>query len=236
MNIWDVFEFNNARLNKDQSGRSLTPEQFNIVAQIISFEYFKLKIGLPELYRPGLPIAPQQWQVGQKITDDCRHLLTWMGGPDKALMSMDKWGVANVPTDYIAFSSCYADEVKNGVLKPRTIDFLGDDKWANRVSSPIKSPTKKYPIAKWIGSQIQFAPADMRYVHFTYLREPVKPVLAYTYDGNNDIVYDEDNSVQFDWPQICLSDIANMIFEIQSTNISDQLKIQLAQARKAQGV
>jgi hypothetical protein len=241
-NIWDVYQYNLTRLNKEQSGRSLTQDEFNRVIPVAVYEYFKQKIGLPEAYQVGMPLSPQQWQLTQKISDDCRHLLVWMGGPDKQMLKMDTYGVANVPTDYVAFSSCYFPQQykKNcddtPTEKPRTIEFLPDAVWADRLSSPVKKPTEKYPVAKWFGNKIQFAPSTLGYVHFTYLREPVEPFLAVTEDDNNDYVYDAANSVQIEFPKICLPDIANMVLNTMAQQIQSPLFIQTSQQRKIQGI
>lgn len=239
-NIWDVYQYNLVRMNKHQSGRTITPEEFSLVAATINYTFFKVKVGLPETYRPGAPFAPQEWQVSQKITDDCSHLLVWMGGPDYPLMSIDKYGRANKPSDYFAFSSCYYDYVNQSGCDDqkssfRSVEFILDAMWADRQQSVLKGPELKYPIAKWGSSFIQFLPKNLGFVHFTYLREPATPVLAYTIDGNNDIVYDPANSVQFDWPKTTLPDLANFIFEIMSQNIKSQQDIQLAIQRKMTG-
>lgn len=241
-NIWDVYQYNLTRVYKEQSGRTLTPDEFNIVLPVAVMEYLKLKVGIPEQYQTGLPISPQQWQLSQKISDDCRHLLVWMGGPDAAMMSMDKYGVASVPIDYVAFSSCYFNQqVKKDcdsqpVYKPRSIEFLPDAVFADRVSSTIKFPTEKFPIAKWFGTKIQFEPRTLQYVHFTYLRRPVTPVLAVTIDSNNDYIYDSLNSVQIEFPQVCLPDIANLVFEIMAGQLQSPLFIQMAESRKQRGI
>ena len=62
------------------------------------------------------------------------------------------------------------------------------------------------------------------------------PVLAFTYDANNDYVYDAANSTQFDFPQVCLPDIANLIYEVMAGNLKSQLDLQIAQQRKVQGI
>lgn len=105
--IWDVWNQVYNRLNKDQTGQSFSIPQFNLIAKFASFEYFKVKVGLPETYKPGFPIAPQNWQCSQVLSDTMRRFLIWMGGPDTALMKLDQYGIADIPTDYIAFSSCY---------------------------------------------------------------------------------------------------------------------------------
>lgn len=240
-NIWDVYQYNLVRFNKEQSGRTLTADEFNLVCPVAVMEYLKIKIGLPESYQIGVPIAPQQWQVSQKITDDVKHLLTWMGGPDKPLMKMDSYGVASVPVDYVAFSSCYFEQEfkpncnTEPVTRPRAIEFVPDGVYADRVSSPVKYPTEKYPIAKWFGDKIQFSPTTMQFVNFTYLRKPVTPFLAVTVDSNSDYVYDANNSVQIEFPQVCLPDIANLIALIMAGQLQSPLYIQLAEMRKEKG-
>jgi hypothetical protein len=240
-NIWDVYQYNLTKMNKEQSGRTLTADEFNQVCPVAVLEYLKIKIGLPESYQAGMPIAPQEWQVSQKITDDTRHLLTWMGGPDTPLMKLDQYGIASVPTDYVAFSSCYFEQQyqKNCdspvVIKPRSIEFLPDAVFADRVASPVKFPTEKAPVAKWFAGKIQFNPVGLQFVHFTYLRSPATPFLAVTEDGNNDYVYDAVNSVQIDFPRICLPDIAALIFAIMSGQIQSPFFVQLAEARKNRG-
>lgn len=239
--IWDVWNQIFNKLNKDQSGNSFTITQFNLISKFASFEYFKVKVGLPESYRQGFPIAPQNWQVSQKISDDMRRFLIWLGGPDYPMLKLDTYGVATIPTDYIAFSSCYYnqqvldEECASTELIPRPIDFITDAVWASRLSSPIKKPTLEVPVAKWFAGKAQFAPGGLGYVYFSYLREPVSPVLAVTYDSNNDPVYDATNSVQFDFPDICIPDIQNLIFEVASLNIKDQLDLQAAVSRKMAG-
>jgi len=243
MNIWDVYNYCLLRQNKDQSGRSFTIPQFNLAAAVASYEYFKLKVGLPEQYRPGQPFPAQAWQVSQKITDDMQHLLVWMGGPDHAQLTMDKYGIADLPEDYFAFSSCYYNFVEQSNTvdtgeepKLKEVDFLTDAEWSDRMNSVIVGPSKSHPIAKMVGSKIQFMPRWLKAVDFTYLREPATPYLAYTIDGNNDYVYDAANSTQFDFPQVCLPDISNMIFEIMAGNLQSQFYVQLAEMRKQQGV
>lgn len=238
--IWDVWQQVWIKLNKEQSGNSFTIPQFNTIGKFVSYEYFKVKVGLPETYKPGFPVAPQNWQASQLISDDMRHFLIWKGGPDYPLLKLDQYGVADIPTDYIAFSSCYynqqlTDTCGNTELTPRPIEFLTDAVWADRLSSPIKKPTFKFPVAKWFEGKAQFAPIGLGYVNFSYLREPVSPVLAVTYDDNNDPVYDATNSVQFDFPDICIPDITNLIFEVAALNIKDQMDLQMAVQRKVAG-
>lgn len=241
ISIWDIYNQSLVRVNKEQSGRSFSVPQFNLVAKFVNMLYLKMKIGLPESYQVGVPLAPQRWQVSQRITDDIRHLLVWAGGPNNEMMKLDKFGVANVPEDYVYFSSCYyvqnvvsACEVSENVHRP--ITFVPDAVFADRMGCAINKPTEKYPIAKWFENQIQFAPANMNYVHFSYIRKPAEPFLAVTIDSNNDYVYDPSNSVNFEYPEICQPDIENLIFGIMTGNIQSQFHFQIANQQLNKGV
>jgi hypothetical protein len=243
VNIFEIYEYVLFKANKEQSGNTFTPDKFNLTCKIVNLEYFKLKVGLPEAYVPGKPFPPQAYQISQKMTDDIMPFIKWLGGPDYPILSLDQYGVGIIPPDYVAYSSCYYDYVAKGAncdteetITPREVEFITDANWSDRVSSKIDYPDKKYPCAKWIGNnKIQFLPRDLKSVNFTYLREPIAPVLGYTYDGNNDIVYNPTTSTQFEWPQVCLSDIANMIYSIMAGNLKSQIDIQLANQRKAGG-
>jgi hypothetical protein len=242
INIYEIWEYVMFKANKEQSGNTFTPDLFNLTCKYVNLEYLKLKIGLPEAYRPGLPFPPQAYQVSQKMTDDVRQFITWLGGPDYPLLNIDQYGVAVVPLDYVAYSSCYYDFVVGSdcdteeYITPKEVEFLTDSNWSDRLNSSIDFPNKEFPVAKWLGNnKIQFAPRNLKQVNFTYVREPATPVLGYTYDANNDIVYDPLTSVQFEWPQICLSDIANSIYSIMAGNLKSQLDIQIANQRKAEG-
>lgn len=242
-NIFEIWEYVLFKANKEQSGNTFTPDLFNLTCKFVNLEYFKLKVGLPEAYKPGFPFPPQAYQISQKMTDDIMPFIKWLGGPDYPILTLDQYGVGVIPSDYVAYSSCQYDYVTAGkdcdtaeTVMPREVEFLTDSNWSDRVSSKIDMPNKEYPIAKWIGNnKIQFLPRDLKAVNFTYLRTPIVPILGYTYDVNNDIVYDPNTSVQFEWPQVCLSDIANSIYSVMSGNLKSPLDIQLANQRKAEG-
>lgn len=238
MNVWEIYQFINFRANKEQSGRSYTPEQFNISAKAVNIDLFKVKAGLPEEYRPGAPFPRQAWQITQKITDDLRRFMFVMGidGPQ---LQINKHGLATLPTDYIRESSIVYDNGKTVGCETEegwvAVEPVTDGVWADRLSSSIKYPDKEYPICRFMGNKIEFRPKNLRSVNMTYLRIPQPAVLGYTIDDNNDIVYNAATSTQFEWPEDLHTDIANMMFIWLGENLSSQMMIQEGQQRKNQG-
>lgn len=241
MNIWDIYLFNLSRLNKDQSGRSLPVDEFNLTADMVNYSFFKVKVGLPEQYQPGMPFPAQAWQVSQQITEAMEPFMKWLGGPDYPIMLLDKYGVSSIPEDFFSMPTAYFNLIHQNSCQDieesfRPIEFLTDAVYADRQSSPIKFPDKEYPIAKFIGNRkIQFLPKTLKAVHFMYLRKPVTPYLAVTEDSNNNYVYDPANSIQFEWPELYLPDIANLIFEVMAENLKSQVDIEMAVRRKMSG-
>lgn len=242
MDVWEIYTFIQYRANKEQSGRSFTPDQFNLVLKAIDIEFLKWKYGLPEQYRPGAPFPQQAWELTQKITDDLRHLKVHLGGKYQPLLSIDQYGFANIPTDYIHYSSFRYDRYAN---KPDcqvteeasvTVEVLKDADFDARVSSTLKAPSKEYPITRFQNDYLEFRPRDLRYVSLTYLRMPIPGFMATTINDNNDFVYDPTNSIQIEWPQDMHTDVANLIYDLLSDNLSSQQMKQSAEMRKTQGV
>jgi len=238
MNVWEIYQFINFRANKEQSGRSYTPEQFNISAKAVNIDYFKVKAGLPEEYKPGFPFPRQAWQITQKITDDLRKFM-WVMGINGAQLQINRHGLATLPSNYVRESSIYYDngQTVNCETDERwvPIEIIDDSQWGDRLTSSIKYPDKEYPVCRFIGNQIEFRPKSLKAVNMTYLRLPDAAVLGYTIDGNNDIVYNPTTSVQFEWPEDCHTDIANMMLIWLAENLSNPMMIQEGQQRKNQG-
>lgn len=243
MNIWEIFQFNNARANKDQSGRSFTVDQFNYILEGIDIDYLKLKYGLPEEYKPGAPLPRQAWEVTQKITDDLRHLKKILGGRDFPLLAVDKYGYADIPSDYVHQSSLRWDQTLNAPdckseneLNQIPIEVLTDADFDGRLYDSIRVPWTKYPFCKFNNSYIEFKPANIQFVVFSYISMPISAYLAVTVDNNNDYVYDPVNSRDLEWPIDMHMDIANRIYMYLADNLSNPLMAQSGAKKLTEGI
>lgn len=222
-----IFEYCNFELNKNQSGNSLSPSEFNTCLAWSNLEYFKLKYGLSEDYQAGRPVAPVSYEISQKISDDMRTLRTVMGGKNSPAMAVDINGWADIPSDYLHVSTIKYNGNTVEVLRE---DFLGD-----RLNNSIKYPSKENPICVIQENYIQFYPTDLGFVKFSYLRLPQTPVWGYTI-VNDAVVYNPATSVQSEFPQDCLTDIGNLILHYAAQNLRDQLTLQTSEQRKEKGV
>lgn len=241
-NIWDIYQFINWRANKEQNGRVFTPDQFNNACKFADYELLKYKYGLPEQYRPGYPVPAQAWEITQEITDALIHLKVYMGGRTDAQLKVDKFGFADIPSNYFHYSSLAWIDISHENCgdddeETRTpVEVIRDGDWDLRLANILKKPTYDYPVCRFQSNYIEFRPKKLGYVDFTYLRKPNEAVLGYTINPvTTNIEYDPFTSVQPDWPEQMYNEWANLLYSWLAININNQINIQDAQNRKIQG-
>lgn len=227
IDVNSIYDYVNWMLNKEQSGNSLPPNQFNLGLEWSNLEYFKLKYGLSEDYQAGRPVAPITYEISQKIMSDMRTLRTVLGGKNAPAMAVDVNGWSAIPSDYLHVSTI---KYNGNIVEVLREDFLGD-----RLNNSIKYPSKTNPICVFQENYIEFYPTDLGFVEFSYLRLPQTPVWGYTI-VNDQPIYSASTSIQSEFPQDCLVDIANLIIHYAGQNLRDQLTLQTSEQRKEKGV
>ena len=242
MQINEIYDAVLYRLNKDKVGRSYTVSDFNLHLKLANTDLFKVRYGLPEMYRPGLPIPPQAWSVSQKIEDDLRNCKVTMGNQSPPLY-VNKYGLADLPSDYVHQSTLYTDY--------GDIEVLDDDSWSGRLRASLRKPTAENAICRFLNGQIEFAPKNLSAVNFTYLRMPNTPFMDY--DIVNDVeVYLDENSVhandtvlssgdasrtvQLEWSRQVHTDFINLMVGYASEHLREQMIKQTSEGRKNKGV
>lgn len=230
-NINDIYLLVEYILNKDQFGHAFNNDEFNLAIKGVNQDLFKKKYGLPEDWRPGMPLSREYWQISQKITDDMRHLLKWLGGKTYPMLQVDSNGRADIPSDYIHQSSIRFNN--NG--KTVQVEVLFDNEVADRLENPNRTPDYENPACSFYSDYIQFYPKNLHYVDFVYLRTPAIPVRAVTIADDIE-TYDPANSVDPEWPKDMYMDIVRYILSIAGVNLDSQRVFQYAEAKKQQGV
>jgi hypothetical protein len=226
MNVNEIRDWVNFELNKHQTGNTLNKDEYNLCLAWANAEYFKVKYGLPEEYRPGAPLPSQAYAVTQKIIDDLRRVLVAKGGKGSPKLRIDINGWADIPSDYVHYSSIR--------YEGKAVEIISNDVIGDRLQSSITYPNKKYPICALYADYIQFYPKDLGFVDFDYLRMPVTPVWAATI-VNDEYVYDPTKSVQLEWPVDTHTDIANLIVKYASINLRDFQTTGIAANRQDKG-
>jgi hypothetical protein len=236
MNLDEIRNSVNFRLNKDNTGLTLPSRQFNTILQVVNLEFFKLAYGLPEEYDKNAPFARRAYEVSQRMTDDLNPFLVSLDGRDKGYLPVDNRGVAVIPSDY-AHVTAVGYDTQSDVPKRIIIEIMTNAQWDSRMGSRIIKPSLKNPICKFHSKKLLLFPYDIGPIAFSYLRYPKKPVYAVIEDPATETeVYDPTMSVELEWPQDVHTDIVNMIVWYASENLGDQLRIQTASQRKKQGV
>ena len=214
--------------NKAQTG-NLTPSDFNSL--------------LPRAYQQWVyktyddMTDGRGWQSHQGITDDLRFLLV-----RNKVMQVALDGSLAVPSDYLHLSSInytYSKLVKGKtVSRLKPVDIVRDNERSAFTDSDIYAPlldAKKYVIAAFFDTYLQFYPSDVARVEFTYLRKPIDPVWSFTV-VNGRPVYDPLTSINLEAPEESADEIAMIALSLFGINIRDQELISYSEAQKAQNL
>lgn len=234
MTVFEIYNSVLVKIGADRWGNKLTVPDFNLLAQLINLTLFKVKYGKPEDYQPGQALSQQAFEITQKLTDDISKFKVTMGENGLGYLPINNNGIAKIPLDY-AHASSMLYPTGNSKKPFRLIEILDDDKYGTRESASLTKPTKKNPVCNFQSGYIRFLPNNLTRAKFTYLRYPLKPNLVVTVNEDDDRVFDETASTNFEWPETVHPDIVNMIAYIVSNKMKDQVLLQAETIRKQQG-
>tara|TARA_R110000751_G_scaffold79121_2_gene159561 strand:+ start:8698 stop:9414 length:717 start_codon:yes stop_codon:yes gene_type:complete len=223
--------------NKEQSGNNYSPEQFNMLVKQGVEDIQRWLIGLEANYSVGAPLPPVAYEVTQKVKDDLRWLKA------NPTISVDSQGKMLIPEDYVYVTSITFKEVVNTEccgpeVTLRSVERIDDDKWANRCSSSIKKPTKKYPVCIFYDKDyVLFEPKDLFSVDFTYIKEINPPFWNYYIDSDSEVpIYTPTGSINVEMPAILLNDLARIILGYMGINLRETELLNYADNIKTKGV
>lgn len=235
MTIDAIFRWINFMSNKAQSG-AISPDEFNLCLEALYLEPMKIKVGLPEEYLVGQPVARQSYQVSQTITDDLQKFIVPL------TITKSNTGYFPIPTDYVAFSTLryiqivqpeQCDEMP--IVIENSVEIVTDGELSLRLPSSITPPTFDYPIGAFYNQGIKVFPKDISEVKLTYLRRPVKPFRNYTITANDENIFDPIGSVDLEYPEIMHNDFAVIVAKYFGINLKDGDLINFAQGRQERG-
>lgn len=240
MNNQDILNWINYVCNKEQTGRTFTPEQYNVALGIANLRYYKKSYGLPEDYQLQGPFVREVYEKSQYVTDKMRRFKVVMGDISNLAMIVDINGIAPIPSDYFHVSSVRYFNTASGVCNPdesqTDVEILMDAEWADRIGNSITKPSLGDPVCMFQASEIWFRPKAVNYIQFTYLRLPITPVYAYTVNADDSYSYDAANSTEMEWDDIDKIEIAKIILADAGINLNKGDITQYAELLKAKGV
>jgi hypothetical protein len=165
--------------NKEQSGKTLKPEQFNVILPAACLEFFKTQ--------------RKEYERTQEVTNALKHLKI----SDYNLSVTVGTGIATGPTNYAYGGQLWYNDA---VPRRRKIDIVTDSQFNLRQDSVLRQATTKKPIAKFVGTDLYFEPKTIgSNVKFSYIKKHTTPVLDYYIDTNDLAVYFSDPSDIANW-------------------------------------
>ena len=233
MDINEIYELVRFISNKSQTGTP-SPTEFNLAVNSAQFSLFMERYGNPAEYTPGQPIPRMAYEETKKISDDLRVFKVLTD------LTIDDNGQGIIPDDYIHATSMRFNYITQGPDKSidqveRPIKEVDDDKLGDRLISEIVRPTKKYPIATFYNTYIQYNPKDLKKVKFTYLRRPNDAVWAFSITNGRPL-YDASASTDLEWPDDTHNEIVIRTLSLVGINLRDNELTQYAVMRQQQGI
>lgn len=242
MNLQELFDFINFIINKEQSGKCITPSQYTLVLRKANYSFFKKYFDVPEEYQVGMPMSRIQWEITDVTKEKLSRFMVALDAANANPLGLTS-GFATKPTDM--FFTDYFTSPSGGVGSFRK-GYQFDSQKINCVTAP----TEKHPIATIRGGNIEFAPSSMETVNFYYLRRPLDPNYDFYLDEDDNIIYlppgetspttgtpaDHDSeSVELDWNVDCIWDIVEIILEDVGVGINRGEIVQYANQKQVKG-
>jgi len=238
--INDCYLFFNRELNKLQSG-SIGPDEFSQFMNVAQQQYFRLKLGLPELYTIEKREAPQQVQTTQVIDDSMRTFMTTPALQSNA--SYNGFGSGSIfitPANLAALQPSgylytYQNPDGSAGATSQPIDFVSFAELGLRLNNYITAPSNEYPVATWIDGNYVVFPGTIKTLTLAYYRYPVTPVFGYTVSPNDEIVYDPLTSVQLEFPNLDWENITWIAIDYAANKLREEFMKQVSEMRLRSG-
>lgn len=218
-NINDVKNIVETLANKQERGR-IRPQDFNNACAYVNAQLVSEYLGLPEDYRPGQQVSA--WSA--EATTVMKMRTYPIRGKQEIVF--DATGFAGFPEDHIypiRMTSVVVLQTQPDVKK-RTVnyDILDDGHIGGRLASSISAPSANYPVVEITKDGFQRHPESLGTLAATlvYYRFPRKPVYAFTLSSGRE-VYDAGNSVQFEWPELSLTQVVSRVLKYMGINFRD---------------
>jgi len=211
---------------------NLSPDDIADLLNLAQLKYYKLKLGLPEEYQPGMPVPKQAYEITGRMVEDLRFFKKVIGANTSTPITVDADGHYTLPSDYFIATSLTYFYTVNGVSYKRKIDRLNDLEYESVTTKVSTKPDEWYPVCNIQNTYIRFSPVLAGgNISMVYLRLPKRPVYAITStDGYYE--YDVINSTELEWGDMQIIDILTILLgdlgiELKSAdviNYSENLK------------
>ena len=175
MNLNDAYRFINFIANKELSGKTMQPLEYNVNLEAAQLDFYNRELQKVRAYA-----AKDKLTIFQVI--EIGHSLRPFIRP---------FTLSVIPTNgKIAVPPLFVD-AKSAKCKvatfPKPVTFVSDEHLNFRTTNPLEVSPLDMPIASLRGQYIQVWPKSMTDLEIIYLKLPEKPYYAYTLDANTDL-------------------------------------------------
>lgn len=187
MNINECFLLLNYVANKELSGNTLTPEQFNIVAKVAQLDFISKRLGNLKALDRGVP--PFGYKSNRKVGEDLRPLVV---GP-LTIQITPNTGLFMYPYGYI-----WPDAIhKNDFSQIYEVD---SDEYPRVKHSTVYPPSSDYPVVVHRGVYGFIDPYTIGSFGMSFVQSPPEPRWGYTGSTPETLLWNPTTSVDFSLP------------------------------------
>lgn len=194
-------------------GVNVTVEELNILANKANIDLYRNLFGFLKTGKK------------EEISKDITHALARF----KTAVDLEfVGGVAQLPDDYYTYARF--EYLYRGQYH-RVIDFVTSKEAEESFASFIVNPTELFPKIEIIGNQLFIYPSIINNVKLVYYRYPRE--VRYIERIENEInVFDDINSVDYEYPEIYMIDLLRLILSYLGLQINDAGLIQYMESKK----
>lgn len=149
-------------------------------------------------------------------------------------------GLITLKPKYEHLLGFYVQYYDNDLQRVRydQIDIVNEDELGYRLNSQLTPVEITSPIATIVSSDpdtagLQLYPKEPNTGNLTYLRQPARPVFAYSIDGRK-VNYNKNNSTQLEWNESSINQIIIKALQFLGVNISATQLVQYTEMKDQQ--
>lgn len=194
VNINYFKKFTEYAANKSQSGDTISPSQFNMVANQAQLQLFENDF--------------QTYLQTEEISEYLKiYLLPKVEG-------VPNTGELPYPEDYLHLASLR--KYYNGKMIP--IEEVKNEAWGFIQISSLMKPSLRFPKYNEFSNVIRFLPKSIGIIEIDYFKKPTIPVWGYINVAGQP-VYNPATSTNFDWIEYSFNEIASIFLSIIGINL-----------------
>ena len=194
MTLSELLSFVNFVANKEKSGNTLIPEQYNILLEAVNLDFFRKE------YEEAKKLALQlNVRLGSVIFKS-GALTVFRERETGVTVTAGAITVSDLAQTYVYWISMIT--TYESVRRP--VEFVSDVELEDRLTNLLAKPIEYYPAAIDNGDKILIYPGDITTVDFTYLRMPAQPVYSWIQDA-----YDRGRYLEADFYTLTITADAN---------------------------